>query len=154
MAYVIPALTAILFFISLALFIFSGFMKKVLFVFFDDKWVNVVIVFRMLAGFVIIAAAPASGAPVLMIFVGIVIIFVAFTTSFVSNSRLEELADWWISLPILTIKGWALLWMIIWFLFGYIASPPDAFYTVYITDYLNQYELYRELIGMAKECCE
>ena len=138
MGYVIPGLAAVLFIISVALFLFSGLMQKLLYFFFDEKWVNVVIVFRMLAGFVIIAAAPASGAPVLMIFIGIVIIFVAFTTPFVSNERLYELGEWWLSLHILTIKFWALLWMIIWFLLAYIASPEEAFYSVYISSYLNK----------------
>jgi len=136
-AYVIPGLAALLFLVSLALFLFSGLMQKLLYIFFDEKWVNVVIVFRMLAGFIIIGAAPASGAPVLMIFVGIVIIFVAFTTPFMSSTKLHELGEWWLSLHIMTIKFWALLWMIIWFLLCYIASPESAFYSVYISSYLN-----------------
>ncbi|MFK5894435.1 MAG: hypothetical protein QM504_14540, partial [Pseudomonadota bacterium] len=82
MAYVIPALTAILFLISLALFLFSEFTQRHLYFFFDPKWINLVIVFRMLAGFVVIAAAPASAAPMLMILVGVAIIFIAFTTPF------------------------------------------------------------------------
>jgi len=153
MSYIIPALAAILFLISLSLFVFSGTMKKQLFIFFDDRWVNVVIVFRMLAGFVVIAAAPASGSPALMIFIGIIIIFVAFTTSIVSQEKLYVLAVWWKKLPLLKIKAWALLWMFIWLGFGYIASPDDAFYTVYITEYFNQNQTVKEMLQFAQQCC-
>jgi hypothetical protein len=133
MAYVIPALIAVLFFISFALFLFTGFTKKHLYFFFDQRWVNVVIVFRMLAGFIVIAAAPASGAPNLMLFLGVGIVFVAFTTPFVSDERLDELAEWWLSLSTLTLKLWALSWMFIWFLLGYIALPEDSYFATYIS---------------------
>lgn len=126
MAYVIPALAIMLFFISLALFLFSGFTQKHLYFFFDQKWVNAVIVFRMFAGFVVIATAPASGAPMLMILVGIAIIFVAFTTPFMSDEKLTELAEWWLSLSTLTLKFWGLSWMIIWLFVAYVALPEDS----------------------------
>ncbi len=138
MTYVIPALTLFLFLISLALFLFSKFTQHLLYFFFDTKWINVVIVFRMLAGFIVIAAAPASGAPMLMILVGIAIIFIAFTTPFTSDERLDELGQWWLSLSTLTSKLWALSWMIIWFLVGYIALPKDSYYAIYVSNYLNK----------------
>jgi len=139
MAYVIPALALILFFISFALFLFSGFTQKHLFFFFDQKWVSFVIVFRMFAGFIVIAAAPASGAPMLMILVGIVIIFVAFTTPFMSDSMLAELAEWWLSLSPLTLKLWGLTWMIIWLLVIYIALPSDSYMAQYLSAFFGKY---------------
>ena len=139
MAYVIPALAAILFMISALLFLFSGFMKKHLYFFFDQKWVNVVIVLRMLTGFIVIAAAPASGAPNLMLFLGVGIVFIAFTTPFLSDERLDELAEWWLSLSNLTLKFCALSWMFIWFLFGYIALPKDSYPAIYISSYISKF---------------
>ncbi len=139
MAYVIPALAAVLFLISLLLFIFTGFMKKRLYFFFEQKWVNVVIVLRMLAGFLVIASAPASGAPNLMLFLGVAVIFIAFTTPFVSTQRLDELGEWWLSLSTLTLKLWALSWMLVWFLFIYIALPEDSYFAAYISAYINEY---------------
>jgi hypothetical protein len=139
MTYVIPILIACLFFISVSLFIFTGLTKKILFVFFDPKWINIVIVFRMLSGFIILASAPASGAPNLMLFLGSAIIFIAFTTPFTSEERLENLANWWLSLSNLTLKFWALSWMLIWFLFGYISLPENSYFAVYIASHFQQY---------------
>jgi len=139
MSYIIPALAAILFLISFALFLFTGFTKRHLYFFFDQKWINVVFVFRMLAGFIILAAAPASGAPDVMLFIAVVIIFFAFTTPFLSDERLDRLAVWWRSLSNLALKFWALLWMLIWFLFGYIALPEDSYFAVYISSYIGKF---------------
>ena len=138
MAYVIPALALILFLISFALFLFSGFTQKHLYFFFDQKWVSVVLVFRMFAGFIVIAAAPASGAPMLMILVGIAIIFLAFTTPFMSNEKLAELAQWWLSLSPLTLKLWGLTWMIIWLLIAYIALPAESLIAINLSEYINK----------------
>lgn len=138
MAYIIPVLFAILFLISFALFLFTGFTQKHLYFFFDQKWVNVVIVLRMLTGFIVIASAPASGAPNLMLFLGVGIIFIAFTTPFVSNARLNELAEWWLSLSTLTLKLWSLSWMFIWFLLGYIALPKDSYFAAYIATHISK----------------
>jgi hypothetical protein len=128
MAYVIPALAVILFMISFALFLFSKFTQTKLYFFFDPKWTNSVIVFRMLAGFIVIAAAPASGAPMLMILVGIAILFIALTVPFTSDEKLHELGHWWLSLSTFTLKIWGILWMFIWFIIGYIALPKDSFW--------------------------
>ena len=138
MAYIIPALAAILFLISFALFLFTGFTKKHLYFFFDQKWVNVVVVVRILAGFLVLAAAPASGAPELMLILGAGIIFIAFTTPFMSDENLEALAKWWQSLSNLVLKFWALLWMLVWFLFGYIALPEGSYFAVYISSYISK----------------
>ena len=137
MAYIIPALAAILFLISFALFLFTGFTKNHLYFFFDQKWVNVVIVVRTLTGFLVLAAAPASGAPELMLVLGAGIIFIAFTTPFMSDEHLEALAEWWQSRSNLTLKFWALSWMLIWFVFGYIALPEDSYITAYISSYIG-----------------
>jgi NADH:ubiquinone oxidoreductase subunit 6 (subunit J) len=138
MAYVIPILITGLFFISASLFVFTGLTKKLLFFFFDPKWINVVIVLRMLSGFIILASAPASGAPNLMLFLGAIVIFIAFTTPFTAEEHLEKMAEWWLSLSTLTLKLWALLWMLIWFLFGYISLPENSYYTLYIDSYLHE----------------
>lgn len=137
MVHVIPALAAVLFLISFILFLFTGFTKKRLYFFFDQKWVNVVIVVRLLTGFLILAAAPASGAPEIMLILGAGIIFIGFTTPFVSDEHLEALADWWLSLSNLALKAWALLWMLIWFLFGYVALPKDSPIATYISTYIS-----------------
>ena len=138
MAYIIPALAVILFLISFALFLFTGFSKSHLYFFFDQKWINVVIVVRTLTGFLVLAGAPASGAPELMLFLGAGILFIAFTTPFMSIERLETLAEWWQSLSNLALKFWALLWMLIWFLFGYIALPENSYFANYISLYLSK----------------
>jgi len=138
MAYIIPALAAILFIISFALFLFTGFTKKHLYFFFDQKWVNVVIVVRTLTGFIVLAAAPASGAPELMLILGAGIIFIAFTTPFVSDENLDSLAEWWQSLSNWVLKLWALLWMLVWFLFGYIALPKDSYFAAYVSSYISK----------------
>ena len=138
MAYIIPALAAVLFLISFALFLFTGFTKNHLYFFFDQRWVNVVVVVRILAGFLVLAAAPASGAPELMLILGAGIIFIAFTTPFMSDDHLDALAKWWLSLSNLVLKFWALLWMLVWFLFGYIALPSDSPYAVYISSYFTE----------------
>lgn len=139
MAYIIPALAAILFTVSFALLIFTRFTKKRLYFFFDQKWVNSVIVLRTLIGFVVLAAAPASGAPELMLLLGAGFLFLAFTTPLVSNERLDALAEWWLSLSTLALKLWALLWMLIWFVIGYIALPKDSYFSIYISSYINQF---------------
>ena len=138
MAHIIPTLAAILFLISFALFLFTGFTKKHLFFFFDQKLVTVVIVVRIISGFLILGAAPASGAPELMLVLGAGIIFIAFTTPFVSDEKLDALAQWWLSLSNLMLKFWALAWMLVWFLFGYIALPSDSYFAAYISAYLSQ----------------
>ncbi len=138
MAYIIPVLASILFFISFVLFLFSGFMKKHLYFFFDPNWANFVIVFRTLSGFVVLAAAPASGSPGLMLFLGAAIIFFAFTIPFMSDERLEAMAEWWLSLSSLMLKLWAILWMLIWFFLGYLALPEDSQIASLISSYLNQ----------------
>lgn len=137
MAYIIPGLALILFFMSLGLFLFTGFSKKHLYFFFDQKWINVVVVVRTLAGFLVLAGAPASGAPELMLVLGAGVIFIAFTTPFMSDERLEDIAQWWQSLSNLTLKFWALLWMLIWFIFGYIALPKGSYFDVQITSFLS-----------------
>lgn len=138
MTYIIPALAAVLFLISFALFLFTGFTKNHLYFFFDQRWVNVVVVVRILAGFLVLAAAPASGAPEVMLILGAGIIFIAFTTPFMSDERLDALAKWWLSLSNLVLKFWALLWMLVWFLFGYIALPGDSYLAVYISSYITK----------------
>lgn len=138
MAYIIPALAAVLFLISFALFLFTGFTKNHLYFFFDQKWVNVVVVVRILAGFLVLAAAPASGAPELMLILGAGIIFIAFTTPFMSDEHLDALAEWWLSLSNLVLKFWALLWMLVWFLFGYLALPGDSYLAVYISSHITE----------------
>lgn len=148
MAYIIPVLASILFFISLVLFLFSGFMKKHLFFFFDPEWANYVIVFRTLSGFLVLAAAPASGSPEIMLFLGAAIIFFAFLIPFMSDDRLEAMAEWWLSLSSLKLKLWAILWMFIWFLLGYLALPKDSQIASLISPYLNQaFSFFPNLLG-------
>lgn len=139
LSYIIPFLASTLVLISFILFIFTGVMKKILYFFFDPQWVNVVLVFRMFAGFAVIAGAPASGAPSLMIFIGASIVFFAFATPLTSTENLEKMADWWLSLSIITLKLWGLMWMVIWFLLGYIALPSESKLAIMIASYLDNY---------------
>jgi hypothetical protein len=139
LAYIIPVLASFLVLISFLLFLFSGLMKKVLYFFFDPQMVNIVLVFRMFAGFAVIAGAPASAAPTLMIFVGATIIFFAFATPLTTPENLDKMAQWWLSLPIITLKFWGLLWMVIWFLLGYIALPSDSFIAITMSSYMDDY---------------
>ncbi len=138
MAYIIPALAAILFLISFTLFLFTGFIKKHLYFFFDPKWVNIVIVLRTLSGFIVLAAAPASGAPELMLVFGAGIIFIAFVTPFMLDEQFELLAEWWLSLSTLVLRFWAILWMLVWFIFGYIALPEDSYFAAYVSSEISK----------------
>ena len=124
MAYVITTIASILFLISFLLFFFTSPMKKLLFFFFDPRWINAVIVIRMLMGFIIIAAAPFTGFPNLMLFLGIAVIFLAITMPFFSEESLAQMGQWWLSQSNWMLRFYALVFMPIW-LFFMLASLPD-----------------------------
>ena len=124
MAYIITFIASVLLLISFMLLIFTSTMKKLLFFFFDARWINTVIVIRMLMGFVIIAAAPFTGFPNLMLFLGIAIIFLAITMPFFSEEQLELMAEWWLLQSNWMLRLYALVFIPVW-LFFVIASLPD-----------------------------
>lgn len=124
MAYVITFIASVLLLISLLLLIFTSTMKKLLFFFFDARWINAVIIIRMLMGFIIIAAAPFTGFPNLMLFLGIAIIFLAMTLPFFSERSLELMAEWWLQQSTWMLRLYALVFAPIW-LFFIFASLPD-----------------------------
>jgi len=127
MAYVITSIASILFLISLMLLIFTSTMKKILFFFFAPRWINVVIVIRMLMGFIIIAAAPFTGFPNMMLFLGIAVIFLGMTMPFISEDSMENMARWWMEQSNWMLRLYALIFAFIW-LFFIFASLPD--YTI------------------------
>ncbi len=99
-------------------------MKRLLYFFFDERWINVVIIIRMLMGFIIIAAAPFTGFPNMMLFLGIAIIFLAMTIPFFSESSLDQMAQWWLLQSNWMLRFYALIFAPIW-LFFIFASLPD-----------------------------
>ncbi len=124
MAYIITFIATVLFLISVLLFFFTGTMKRLLYFFFDERWINVVIIIRLLMGFIIIAAAPFTGFPNMMLFLGIAIIFLAMTMPFFSESSLDQMAQWWLLQSNWMLRFYALIFAPIW-LFFIFASLPD-----------------------------
>ncbi len=124
MAYIITFIATVLFLISVLLFFFTGTMKRLLYFFFDERWINVVIIIRMLMGFIIIAAAPFTGFPNMMLFLGIAIIFLAMTMPFLSETSLDQMAQWWLLQSNWMLRFYALVFAPIW-LFFIFASLPD-----------------------------
>ncbi len=124
MAYIITFIATVLFLISVLLFFFTGTMKRLLYFFFDERWINVVIIIRMLMGFIIIAAAPFTGFPNMMLFLGIAIIFLAMTMPFLSENSLDQMAQWWLLQSNWMLRFYALVFAPIW-LFFIFASLPD-----------------------------
>ena len=124
MAYVITSIASILFLISLMLLLFTSTMKKILFFFFAPRWINVVIVIRMLMGFIIIAAAPFTGFPNMMLFLGIAVIFLGMTMPFISEDSLDAMALWWQAQSNWMLRLYALIFAPIWMFFIF-ASLPD-----------------------------
>jgi hypothetical protein len=124
MAYVITTIATILFLISVLLFFFTGPMKRLLFFFFDPRFINAVIIIRMLMGFIIIAAAPFTGFPNLMLFLGIAVIFLAITMPFFSEESLIKMGQWWLSQSNWMMRFYALIFAPFWLFFMF-ASLPD-----------------------------
>lgn len=124
MAYVITFIASVLFLISLLLLIVTSPMKKLLYFFFDARWINTVIIIRMLMGFVIIAAAPFTGFPNMMLFLGIAIIFLAITMPFLSEESLDQMAQWWLLQSNWMLRLYSLIFAPIWLFFMF-ASLPD-----------------------------
>ena len=124
MAYVITFIAGVLFTISLLLLLFTSSMKHVLYFFFDARWINAVIIIRMLMGFIIIAAAPFTGFPNMMLFLGIAIIFLAMTLPFFSEESLAQMAEWWLAQSNWMLRLYALIFAPIWLFFMF-ASLPD-----------------------------
>jgi hypothetical protein len=124
MAYVITSIASILFLTSIMLFLFTTPMKKILFFFFSPRWINAVIVLRMLMGFIIIAAAPFTGFPNMMLFLGILVIFLGMTMPFMSDDSLDLMALWWQEQSNWMLRLYSLIFAPIWMFFIF-ASLPD-----------------------------
>ena len=126
MAYIITFIATVLFLISVLLFFFTGTMKRLLYFFFDERWINVVIIIRMLMGFIIIAAAPFTGFPNMMLFLGIAIIFLAMTMPFFSEDSLDQMAQWWLLQSNWMLRFYALVFAPIWLFFVFASLPDPA----------------------------
>jgi hypothetical protein len=124
MAYIITSIASVLLLIAVMLFFFTPPMKKLLHFFFAPRWINAVIIVRMLMGFIIIAAAPFTGFPNMMLFLGIAVIFLAMTMPFLSEESLHEMSDWWLSQSNWMLRLYALIFIPIWMFFVF-ASLPD-----------------------------
>lgn len=124
MAYVITSIASVLFFISIMLFFFTGTIKKLLLFFFAPRWINIVIVIRMLMGFLIIGAAPFTGYPNIMLFLGIAAIFLGMVMPFMSDRSIDDMAQWWQDQSNWMLRLYALIFAPIW-LFFIFASLPD-----------------------------
>lgn len=139
MAYVISLLATLMLIISLLLFVFSTTMQKILNLFFDLRFYKYTLVFRLFSGVIVIAAAPASGAPFLMNLFGAIIFFVALVNPLLPDEKLYEMEQWWLALSWWQIKIWSLVWMFTWFVMAYIALPRDAYYAIPIFEFLDKY---------------
>ncbi len=126
MAYIITFIATVLFLISVLLFFFTGTMKRLLYFFFDERWINAVIIIRMLMGFIIIAAAPFTGFPNMMLFLGIAIIFLAMTMPFFSEDSLDQMAQWWLLQSNWMLRFYALIFAPIWMFFIFASLPDPA----------------------------
>ncbi len=124
MAYVITSIACVLFLSAVLLFFFTTPMKHILHFFFAPRWINAVIVVRMLMGFVIISAAPFTGFPNMMLFLGIVVIFLAMTMPFFSENTLFQMSEWWLAQSNWMLRLYALIFAPIWMFFIF-ASLPD-----------------------------
>ena len=124
MAYIITSIASVLLLIAVMLFLFTSLMKKLLHFFFDPRWINAVIIVRMLIGFIIIASAPFTGFPNMMLFLGIAVIFLAMTMPFFSEESLHEMSDWWLAQSNWMLRFYALIFVPIWMFFIF-ASLPD-----------------------------
>ncbi len=124
MAYIITSIASILFLITVLLFFLTAPMKQLLHFFFAPRWINAVIVVRMLMGFIIISAAPFTGFPNMMLFLGIAVIFLAMTMPFFSEDSLHEMSEWWLSQSNWMLRVYALIFAPIWMFFIF-ASLPD-----------------------------
>lgn len=126
MAYIITSLASVLFLVSLMLLIFTSLMKKILHFFFAPRWINVVIIIRMLMGFIIIAAAPFTGFPNMMLFFGIAVIFLAITMPFFSEENLHQMSEWWLNQSNWMLRLYALIFAPIWLFFMFASLPDPA----------------------------
>ncbi len=124
MAYIITSIASILFLISVMLFLFTSPMKNLLHFFFAPRWINAVIIIRMLMGFIIIAAAPFTGFPNMMLFLGIAVIFLAMTMPFMAEENLERMSEWWMAQSNWMLRLYALIFAPVWMFFIF-ASLPD-----------------------------
>ncbi|MCU7835330.1 MAG: hypothetical protein KZQ83_08750 [gamma proteobacterium symbiont of Taylorina sp.] len=124
MAYIITFIASILLLISLSLFFFTSSTKKSLYFFFDERTINLVIIIRMLMGFIIIGAAPFTGFPNMMLFLGIAVIFLGMTVPFTSEKTLDQVAQWWLLQSNWMLRLYALIFAPIWLFFVF-ASIPD-----------------------------
>ena len=75
-------------------------------------------------GFIIIAAAPFTGFPNMMLFLGIAVIFLAMTMPFLSEKSLRQMSDWWMAQSNWMLRLYSLIFAPIW-LFFIFASLPD-----------------------------
>ncbi len=123
MAYIITSIASILFLITIMLFFFTNTMKHLLFFFFSPKWINVVIIVRMLMGFIIIAAAPFTGFPNMMLFLGIIVIFLAMTMPFMSEEHIDWMSHWWLEQSSWMLRFYALVFAPIWLFFMFASLP-------------------------------
>lgn len=124
MAYIITSIASILLLICVMLFLFTSPMKKLLHFFFAPRWISAVIIIRMLMGFIIIAAAPFTGFPNMMLFLGIAVIFLAMTMPFMAEEKLELMSQWWMAQTNWMLRLYALFFAPIWMFFIF-ASLPD-----------------------------
>jgi len=124
MAYIITSIASVLLLTAVLLFFITSPMKKLLHFFFDPRFINAVIIVRMLMGFIIIAAAPFTGFPNMMLFLGIAVIFLAMTMPFLSEESLHELSYWWMTQSNWMLRLYALMFIPVWMFFIF-ASLPD-----------------------------
>jgi len=135
MAYVITSIASILFLISLMLLFFTSTMKKILFFFFAPRWINVVIVIRMLMGFIIIAAAPFTGFPNMMLFLGIAVIFLGMTMPFISEDSMISMAKWWMDQSNWMLRLYALIFAFVWSFFIFASLSTSLLIPAKIADF-------------------
>lgn len=109
MSWFIVALGAVSLLIGVLLFLMPAFMKKKLHFFFDYRWVNVVLVIRLLLGFLLVGIAPATKYPSFFLFLGVIVIFIAITVPFMGSQRINAMSDWWLARSNSILRVWSLV---------------------------------------------
>ncbi len=126
MAYIITSIASVLLLTAVLLFFITSPMKILLHFFFDPRFINAVIIVRMLMGFIIIAAGPFTGFPNMMLFLGIAVIFLAMTMPFFSAQSLHEMSNWWMAQSNWMLRFYSLVFIPIWMFFVFASLPEPS----------------------------
>ncbi len=89
-------------------------------------WMNAAFLFRIVVGLVLIAGAPETGLPTLVLVLGVISLLSGLLAPLLGYDRLLAFVDWWAARPAGLIRVWALLALALGLvlLYAAIAGPP------------------------------